>query len=278
MTFGTIVICGGGCYGGYYLRQLVRATAAGAIRCERVLVVDQDPDCRVARLDRAIRSGDRQAVDRAVWRTLGSEPTPVTDAEHEAYAAIRLEFRAAAWAPFFDTWFAEALAEPERTVRDAVVPSPLMPHLLADWVATRLQHVHDGRPVRRVPLSAPPETPWQRQGGDGSHYASFATWMCPINCIEPARCPETRGLRDWCMPVAVAAAADRAVGQSGRAYDVVSVFQTTHRVYGVGMFDVRTAHETEAAIRRTRGASSVRVLVGSVSHCHGALAELVIGA
>src|SRR5882757_1056222 len=46
--YGTVVVVGGGCYGSYYVRQLGRAARAGALVAERVLVVDRDPECRVA--------------------------------------------------------------------------------------------------------------------------------------------------------------------------------------------------------------------------------------
>ena len=48
-AYGTIVVVGGGCYGSYYVRQLARAVAAGALACERVRVVDRDPGCQVGR-------------------------------------------------------------------------------------------------------------------------------------------------------------------------------------------------------------------------------------
>ena len=47
--YGTIIVVGGGCYGSYYVRQLGRAAAAGAIACKRLVVVDRDPECRVGR-------------------------------------------------------------------------------------------------------------------------------------------------------------------------------------------------------------------------------------
>src|SRR5689334_2020892 len=47
--YGTIIIVGGGCYGSYYVRQLQRASSAGALTYERLAVVDRDPACRVAR-------------------------------------------------------------------------------------------------------------------------------------------------------------------------------------------------------------------------------------
>jgi len=153
------------------------------------------------------------------------------------------------------------------------VPSPLMPHLLADWVASRIGRSRAGQEVSRVVLAAAPDTPWQRAAPDLAHYASFATWMCPINCIEPPRCPETRAPRDWTMPGAVRQAADRAA-ELGMPYDVIALFHTTHRQYGVGMFDVGDALRAEQDIRDMASVPSLRALVASVSHCHGALAAL----
>ena len=47
--YGTVVVVGGGCYGGYYVRQLRRGVHAGALSAERILVVDRDASCAVAR-------------------------------------------------------------------------------------------------------------------------------------------------------------------------------------------------------------------------------------
>src|SRR5215207_9586832 len=46
--YGTIVIVGGGCYGGYYVRQLQRAARASAVTAREIVVVDHDPGCAVA--------------------------------------------------------------------------------------------------------------------------------------------------------------------------------------------------------------------------------------
>jgi hypothetical protein len=271
MMYGTIVVCGGGCYGGYYVRQLARARAAGAVRFDRILVVDRDPGCAVARLATAIASDDATGIATHGWRPRrAAADLPELDA---AYRHLPLHCVTSEWAPFFDEWFGRAIADPEASAFDAVVPSPLMPHLLADWVASRM-HVHQSAAtVERIALPSPPETPWQRAAPDLAHYASFATWMCPINCIEPARCPETRGPRDWSMPESVREAADRARA-AGTPFDVVAVFHTTHRAYGVGMFDVRDAVDTDRSLRSLGAAGECTALVASVSHCHGALAAL----
>jgi hypothetical protein len=274
-TFGTIVVCGGGCYGGYYLRQLARARAAGALRVTRILVVDQNAACRMAPLIGAIARNDVTGMSRHGWQQ--SSPTEIgaSDAAAEpGYHALPVELLTETWDAFFARWFADAIRLPHAAAADAVVPSPLMPNLLADWIASRLTAHRPAARTERIALSVTPVTPWARTGVDLSHYASFATWMCPINCIEPPRCPETRGPRDWTMPAAVQTAA-RAAEQADAAYDVVALFRTTHRLFGVGMFDVSDAITADAAIARAAASTQLRVLLASVSHCHGAMAELV---
>ncbi len=274
-SFGTIVVCGGGCYGGYYVRQLARARASGALQVSRILVVDQDPHCRLSSLVASIAADDAHGMSVHGWRLTSPSDADGSDATPEpGYHGLPVTLVTESWDAFFARWFDRAIEAPQSTVNDAVVPSPLMPNLLADWIASRLVLHRPVATTARTALRSPPVTPWSRTGHDFSHYASFATWMCPINCIEPPRCPETRGPRDWTMPAAVAAAADSAVA-SGAAYDVVAQFRTTHRLFGVGMFDVHDAIAADAAIARLATQPALRVLLASVSHCHGAMAELV---
>ncbi len=274
--YGTIVVCGGGCYGGYYVRQLARARRAGALTMDRILVVDQRADCRVAQLVAAIVQNDAAGIAMHGWQMVRADTSPVEHADETGYHGLPIEFVESEWAPFFARWFAEALSAPALASRDAVVPSPLMPHLLSDWVESRVVAHRPDTVVSRVPMRARVTTPWQRDAPDLAVYASFATWMCPINCIEPPRCPETRGLRDWTMPIAVQQAVDAAAA-AGATYDVVALFRTSHRAYGVGMFDVADAIHADAGIAELAHRPTLRLLVGSVSHCHGALAELACG-
>ena len=275
MSYGTIVVCGGGCYGGYYVRQLARARAAGTLRVNRVVVVDRDPDCRVARLANAIASGDSEGITLHGWRMQRAEADAGATASIETgYVDIPIEFVCSDWAPFFSDWFGRAIDAPNSAAIDAVVPSPLMPNLLADWIMSRVALHRPHAVSTRCQVGAVPDTPWKRESPDGeSLYVSFATWMCPINCIEPARCPETRSPRDWTMPAAVQAAVDQSRDR-GQPYDVVSIFRTTHRLFGVGMFDVTDAFAADAAIRAASAKPELAILVASVSHCHGALADI----
>jgi len=240
--YGRIIVVGGGCYGGYYVRQLLRAERAGALAWDELLVVDRDPHCAVS--------------------ALGNDDRPP-----------RLRLVVSEWRHFFAQYLAAAAQDTTR-LADSIVPSPLMPHLMADWLLDRARARWPERAVDIAPIQSVPSIPWQRSGDDGTHYVSFAEWICPINCIEPARCPETRGPRSWSLPVALASRTDQG---AGAPKGTPLLFHCSHRAYGVGMIDVRDVVAADAAIAASASAREALFLVGTVSHCHGALRCISIG-
>jgi hypothetical protein len=58
----TLVVIGGGEVGERYVRQLVRAVAAGRLATDRIVVVDRDPDCAAR-----VHDGPRLRFDVAEW-------------------------------------------------------------------------------------------------------------------------------------------------------------------------------------------------------------------
>jgi hypothetical protein len=235
--YGTIVVVGGGCYGSFYVRQLERARERRALTYGRVVVVDRDAGCAVTSMDGA---------------------TP--------------ELRVTDWREFFATYLAG-----EAQPGDAIVPSPLMPHLLFQWLE---QRVRDRWPERRISVRTPAPVagvPWQREGRDGTRYVSFAEWTCPVNCIEPHVCPHTRGTRTWSMPPALESHVAVSVG-TGEPLAASAILHCTHRAYGVGMIDVDDVLAAERTLVAAAERTSARVLVGTVSHCHGALGVLAFDA
>jgi len=213
-----------------------------------VLVVDRDPACRVAR-----------------------EQAAATDSNVEIVVSD--------WTSFFDSYLGESAAHDVASPGnppDAIVPSPLMPHLMYEWIERRARARWPGRTIERRPLDPPTGIPWQKRGADGTQYVSFAEWVCPVNCIEPALCPATRGPRSWSMPPAVLAATEEA-RRNGRNLAGPVIFHCQHRAYGVGMFDTRDVVAGDALVQRAAAAGAAEVLIGTVSHCHGALTVLAIG-
>ncbi len=241
--YGTIVIVGGGCYGSYYVRQLQRAAGAGALRWTRLVAVDRDASCRLTRQPELLEgAGGSPGVEVAVGE----------------------------WRDYFAQTIATCADD------DAIVPSPLMPHLMVEWIIDRVRARWPERSVGLRALAQELPVPWQLANGDAPHYASFATWTCPVNCIEPVTCPHTRGPRDWSMPVAMRAYVEGRHAAGDRLGGPL-LFHCEHRAYGVGMFDTRVVREAGDAVLAAAAQGSAEFLVGTVSHCHGALARLVVG-
>ncbi|HEU5304108.1 MAG TPA: hypothetical protein VFU40_05640 [Gemmatimonadales bacterium] len=237
-----VIIVGGGCYGSFYVAQMERARAKGKAAYRRLLVVDRDPGCRVAS---AHPNDARQLVVQE-------------------------------WGAFFDDYLDRA--EPARPAEgpDAIVPSPLMPHLMYEWLVRRARARWPDRRIETRPVPLGPGTPYDATGPDGTRYLSFADWLCPTHCIEPAICPVIRGPRTWEMADALEGLArrlDRVFPTAGPV-----LFVCEHRVFGVGMFDVSAVLAGDAAVARAgRAGTPVNVLVGTVSRCHGAASLLHLG-
>jgi hypothetical protein len=151
-----------------------------------------------------------------------------------------------------------------------------MPHLMFEWLVSRAERRWPGRLVSATSLDRVPSVPWQREGADKTRYASFAEWQCPVNCIEPAVCPAIAGPRTWSMPRAVGAYVD-AEREAGRALAGPVILQCAHRAYGVGMFETSAVVAGDRVVAAAGAAGPAQVLIATVSHCHGAWAQLRLG-
>jgi hypothetical protein len=69
----------------------------------------------------------------------------------------------------------------------------------------------------------------------------------------------------------------RAETAAGRPMEGPYVFQCLHRAYGVGMLDVRDIVAADRAIAERGAMGGASFLIGTVSHCHGALRQIVLG-
>lgn len=238
ITLGDVAIIGGGCYGSFYAGQLAKAHAKGAVTWRRLLIVDKDPACAVV----------------AALPTIPGAELVVSE-----------------WGSFLDDW----LDDPARQDDDQIVPSPLMPHLLAQWLTRRAAAAWPRHVVAMVPAEAELGTPFDwLHPGDGVRYVSFADWLCPTHCIEPATCPVINAPRTWEMGDAVAAWT--AARRHERPTAGPALFSCRHMVHGVGMYRARLAFEGLAALaaQLAETPDGADLVVGSVSACHGAVGIL----
>jgi hypothetical protein len=243
VAFRDVVIVGGGCYGTFYAGQLLRARERDRATFRRLLVVDRDPRCQFARG----MGGDDSA------QLLVQE-----------------------WGEFFDRYLAEASLGAPGEPGDTIVPSPLMPHLMYEWLVRQARSRWPRRPIETKAVPAGPGTPYDVSAPDGTRYVSFADWTCPTHCIEPAICPIIKAPRTWEMADALSSLTRRLALAHPTGGPVLFVCE--HRVFGVGMFDVAAVLAGDATVASAGSLGSpVDVLVGTISSCHGAVNLLHLG-
>lgn len=240
-----VIVVGGGCYGTFYAGQLARAKEKGKARFRRVLVVDRNAHCR-ARAELGER-GDRSFVTGD-------------------------------WREYFREFLGSATRAPTGEPEDYIVPSPLMPHLMFEWMLERARGRWPDRAIDVAPVPDTLATPYDRTGSDSTRYVSFADWICPTHCIEPLVCPAIGSARAWDMGDAARALAER-LRRAGEPVHGPALFVCRHHVFGVGTFAVHAVLDGDALVQAA-GHTGARaaVLVGTISSCHGALNLLRIGA
>ena len=232
---------GGGCYGTFYASQLAKAKARGKVEFRTVIVVDRNSDCR---------------------------------ARHELGEAADRRFVTQDWTSFFDAFFDASLDASD----DFIVPSPHMPHLMFEWLLGRARQRWPQRAITVEPVPGDIGTPYDRTAPDATRYVSFADWICPTHCIEPALCPAIGAPRTWEMGDAVRSLADR-LRQQGQPVAGPALFVCKHHVFGVGTFAVEAVLAGDRLVAEA-GASGEKasVLVGTISSCHGAVNLVSLGA
>lgn len=241
VTLGDVIIIGGGCYGTFYARQMEAARARGKARYRRLLVVDRNPSCQASR---------ELAPD--VARELVTEE----------------------WGDFLDRYLAAAVDHP--VPESVIVPSPLMPHLMYQWLVRQAQRRWPHRLIETRPITQSPQTPYDTSAPDFTRYVSFADWICPTHCVEPALCPVIRGPRTWEMSEAMELLTRKLGRTSSTAGPVL--FQCQHTVFGVGTFAVAAVLAGDVLVDRAgAGGDPTDVLVATISSCHGAANLLHLG-
>ena len=236
---------GGGCYGTFYASQLAKAKARGKTDYRTVIVVDRNPECRARR---------------------------------ELGAASDRQFVVQDWTSFFDDWLSRVPRATRHARDDYIVPSPHMPHLMFEWVLRRARARWPDRAVSVAPVPGALRTPYDRPSGtaDATRYVSWADWICPTHCIEPALCPAIGAPRTWEMAETVRDLVERLRG-SGRVVDGPALFVCQHQVFGVGMFSADAVRAGDRLVAQAGIHDEAEVLVGTISSCHGALNLLTLG-
>lgn len=151
---------------------------------------------------------------------------------------------------------------------DHLVPYHWAPHLLVEWL--RRQAVRAGARATRGGAVPPRGVPFERLTREGDRALSYATWVCPPTCIEPALCPHTRGPKDWSL------ARDLEASRPGEPPGGHIVFRCLHLVHGVGTVPVAEVHAARDRVLQGLRSGAGRWLVATSSHCHALATMLTV--
>lgn len=201
----------------------------------------------VRQLLRAARAG-RAVVDRV--SVIDRDPGCAAAAEFAA--APNVEVVRADWVDWLE---AHLLAMPPGA---QLVPYHWAPHVLLEWL--RREIAKAGGSSERGAGLAPRGLPFEATVAHGDRALSYASWICPATCIEPALCPHTRGAKDWSL------AGDL---ETPRETDAVAdrlVFRCLHYAFGVGTIPVSDILAVRERVLEGLGERSY--LVATSSHCH----------
>lgn len=209
----------------------------------------------VRQLLRAVAAG-RLDTDRIV--VVDRDPACAAS----AFRDPRVELAVADWSDWLDA-NVDALSP-----ADHLVPYHWAPHLFVEWLGR--QAVKAGAAARRTGDVPPPAVPVDRPTRDGDRALSFATWLCPPTCIEPALCPHTRGAKDWSL------VRELETARADEPLDGRIVFPCLHLVYGVGTLPVASLRAARARVLEGARGGPRRWLVATSSHCHALAAVLSV--
>lgn len=202
---------------------------------------------------------------------------PECQARRELGESSDRRFVTSDWTSFFDEWLSDAPRTTHDARDDQIVPSPLMPHLMFEWILRRARVRWPKRTVTVDPVPGDVPTPYDRPGADHTRYVSWADWICPTHCIEPAQCPAIGAPRTWEMSDSVRELAER-LRATGRPVQGPALFVCKHQVFGVGMFAAESVRAGDRLVEQAGSTSApVEILVGTISSCHGALNLLKLG-
>lgn len=151
---------------------------------------------------------------------------------------------------------------------DHLVPYHWAPHVLLDWLVSELARKGVSAVRSRETGEPPARPPFLRGTREGDLALSYAEWLCPPACIEPALCPHTRGPKSWSLA--------GELHRSERSF----VFPCTHLAQGVGTIPVRSIFGVRdrilAALESGDLPDDRPIWIGSASHCHGLSAPVIL--
>ncbi len=154
-----IIVIGGGCYGSFQTRRLLKAIDAGRIDAgAKIMVIDRNE----------------------------SPPARAEFAGNDRVTLVKSD-----WSSYLTGYFLEY----EHGSGGHLIPAHIAPHLLFE-VCSNFLRARGGYAVEFVPVTTTFGLPFEKESGK-TRYISAAAWLCPFSCIEPSVCPAIKAERNW---------------------------------------------------------------------------------
>lgn len=282
------VVIGGGCYGIYHSGQLYKAIQKGKLpAASRLILVDRN-----AEPPAKARFGHLPHFTfvQADWHNYLMQFMRDPDRFNPAQDGETVQLVPPPFAPhlFFD-WLRAATTE-----------------------ALHERGLQNYR-VEREEFNYSLRTPYEyHDSKTGNHFLSRAGWTCPATCIEPRLCPAVKDIRDWDLdtdlrdfvagqPIRPSVSARLTLERAGlpngpdsptasaavketpppEHFGGVETFRCHHFMYGIGTVPALRLYEArERLVRLALGLDETRpetrVAVGTISHCHGVVATILL--
>ncbi len=223
-------VVGGGCFGTQYTKWLLRSVGLGWLEFEKIYVIDKNSECKI----------NKEVQDK------------------------RVQWVNQDWLEFFPKLVADHF-DNQKYFNDQWVPSPLSPHLIYHAFVKALAQLLQVA-IQHQSFVEDPQAPTKFNLPNGDLAMSHAQWRCPVNCIEPARCPAKRDTRTWEMRQTMQAL------QQNTHYDSLHFVQCQHLCHAVGTIAVRQIFsEFKMLLDKVRQKQVKNFAVATVSSCHGIL-------
>ncbi|MBI2335694.1 MAG: hypothetical protein HYU97_02895 [Deltaproteobacteria bacterium] len=225
-------VVGGGCFATQYTQWLLRSVKLNWLTFEKIICVDKNPQCKVTK--------------------------EIQDP--------RVQLECAEWYDFFPQLIINHYQD-ANAQQDHWIPSHMAPHILFHSFIKAiklLEAIGSHQDIVSISFQEPFHTPVRLELASGDMAVSFAEWRCPMNCIEPTRCPAIQDARTWEMRDTMQAHLQKT------SFDSFHYLQCQHLCHAVGTIPMMQIYqEFEKLLNKIKNQKIESFAIATISSCHG---------
>ncbi len=162
-------------------------------------------------------------------------------------------------------------ADENETKNDLIVPDHTAKHVLLEVFMEIAKRTSPTAQVLLAPFEADFSPPFLKKGDNNSIWAmSYATWICPPDCNEPAVCPHIQNDRTWDFHVSL----PELFKKFPKPLTSIHLFGCSPLWGEISQISVSVIRqEIEKLREQLKKEKPLRVIVATHSHCHAILGQ-----